>query len=193
MTTSNEASPVEMDMYNELANIGGGNAATALSQMINTKVAMGLPESAELTLADIAELIGDGEGEVAVVLVTVTGDLEGTLVLLLDESTMITSALGVTDEFLVSALAEIGNIVGSRFLISIGEMIQLEGEVEPPAVAFAPRFAALDTVVAIAAQEEPFYVLRIGLELENDEGNERNELHYFPAPDTIGRLRGLLG
>ncbi len=187
------ASEVEIDMYNELANIGGGNAATALSQMLNAKVDLGLPTTAELTLDDIEQLIGDDEGEVAVVILTTVGDLAGTIVLLMSDPDTIGEALGVTEEFMTSALGEIGNIVGSRFLISIGEMIQLEGEVEPPAVAFAPRFAALDTVVAIAAQEEPFYVLRIGLELENDEGNERNELHYFPAPDTIGRLRGLLG
>lgn len=187
------ASDVEIDMYNELTNIGGGNAATALSQMVNARVDLGLPRTAELTLADIADLVGEGDGDVAVVLVTVTGDLAGTLVLLLEESTVITEALGVTDEFVVSALAEIGNIVGSRFLISIGEMVALDGEVEPPAVAFAPRCAALETVVALAAQEEPFFVLRIDLDIETAEEHEANELHYFPAPPTVERLRGLLG
>ena len=178
------ASDVEIDMYNELTNIGGGNAATALSQMINSRVDLGLPRTAELTLADLADLVGEGEGDVAVVLVTVTGDLAGTLLLLLGESTVITEALGVTDEFLVSALAEIGNIV---------EMVQLEGEVEPPAVAFAPRAAALETVVAMAAQEEPFFVLRIDLDIESAGEHEVDELHYFPAGPTVERLRGLLG
>ncbi|MEM9712581.1 MAG: chemotaxis protein CheC [Actinomycetota bacterium] len=183
------ASDVEIDMYNELANIGGGNAATALSQMLNAKVDLGLPKTAELTLADIEELIGDGTEEVAVVLLTTVGDLAGTIVLLISDPDAIAVALGVTDEFLVSALGEIGNIVGSRFLISVGEMIMVEGEVEPPAVGIAERCAALETVVALAAQSEPFFVLRTDLDIESL--HEHNELLYFPAESTIDRLRGL--
>lgn len=183
------ASDVEIDMYNELANIGGGNAATALSQMLNAKVDLGLPKTAELTLDDIEQLIGDGEGEVAVVILTTVGDLAGTIVLLMSDPDAIGQALGVTEEFMTSALGEIGNIVGSRFLISMGEMIMIEGEVEPPAVGLAPRAAALETVVALAAQTEPFFVLRTDLDIESL--HEHNELLYFPASETIERLRGM--
>lgn len=183
------ASDIEIDMYNELANIGGGNAATALSQMLNARVSLGLPVTAELTLGDIEQLIGDGTGEVAVTILTTIGDLAGTIVLLMSDPDAIGDALGVTDEFLASALGEIGNIVGSRFLISVGEMMMIEGEVEPPAVGFAPRSAALETVVALAAESEPFFVLRTDLDI--DVLHEHNELLYFPAEATIARLRGM--
>ena len=183
------ASDVELDMYRELTNIGGGNAATALSQMINQKVDLGLPTSQELSIADIEHVVGDGEGEVAVTLITVRGDLAGSMALVVADPPALSEALGVPDEYLDSALAEIGNIVASRFLISIGEMIMIEGEVEPPAVGFAPRKAALQTVVALAAQSEPFYVLRLDLTIGED--GTPNEILYFPSEGTISRLRGL--
>jgi chemotaxis protein CheC len=183
------ASEIEIDMYNELANIGGGNAATALSQMLNVKVDLGLPKTAELTLDDLEELIGDDEGEVAVVILTTVGDLAGTIVLLMSDPETIGEALGVTEEFMTSALGEIGNIVGSRFLISVGQMMMVEGEVEPPAVGLAPRAAAFETVVALAAESEPFFVLRTDLDIEALQ--EHNELLYFPATATIERLRDM--
>lgn len=184
------ASEMELDLYNELTNIGGGNAATALSQMLARKVQIGLPRSAELSLTDVSQVVGEGDGLVAVVLLTVRGELEGSVALVLDEPQLLLDALSVPPEFAESALSEIGNIVVARFLISMGDMCGLRGDVEPPAVAFAPRMAALQTVVALAATSEPFTAMRMEFAVEDA---DEAELIYFPCEGAVERMRGLLG
>jgi chemotaxis protein CheC len=183
-----DAISAELDMYNELTNVGAGNAATALSQMINSQVDIGLPQSAELTLDEVDHLLGT-EDEIAIVLVGVEGDLEGNLCLALADYQRLADALGVPEEFVESALAEVGNIIAARFLIAITQMTSVDGEVRPPAVGFAPREAALDTVVALAAGSEPFFVLRMALFIDHEPAAE---LLYFPAEHAISRMRTLL-
>ena len=39
-----DMSSMELDIIKEIGSIGSGNAATALSSMLNTKVKMGIPE-----------------------------------------------------------------------------------------------------------------------------------------------------
>ena len=185
------ASELELDMYSELANVGVGTAATALGQMLSQRVDMTPPEAAELSLADVEAFFGVDEQEVALVLVSATGGLAGQVCLVLEDPEPYLSTLGVPAEFAESALAEIGNIFGSQFLAAIGSMTGMIGEPAPPAVGFAPRSAALETIIAIAAQDEPFYVIRAHLVAQ--ETSATADLLYLPAHATIESLRGLLG
>jgi len=170
----------ELDMYNELTNIGAGNAATALSQMLNERVDIGLPEAKELTLGDLQGIVGgDDSATVSMVLINVQGELAGSIALVLDPPSHYLDALQVPPEFADSALGEIGNIFGAQFLVAMGRMANLTGEVEPPAVGHGPRNAILETVIALAAESEPFYVLQMALKM-GDHSSEA-QLLYFPA------------
>lgn len=185
------ASSSELDMYNELTNIGAGNAATALSEMIHHRVDIGLPESKELTLSDLAEIVGGlDSGYVGMVLINVKGELAGTLALVLDPPDPYLEALQVPEEFAESALGEIGNIFAAQFLIAMGKMTNLIGEVEPPAVGHGPRDAIIETVVALAAEEEPFFVLQMRFVVAGM-GSEA-QLLYFPSSDALSNLKELL-
>lgn len=48
----------EFDVLTEIGNIGAGNATTALSQLINTRIDMNVPRVKMLTFAELAQVIG---------------------------------------------------------------------------------------------------------------------------------------
>ena len=58
----------EFDVLTEIGNIGAGNATTALSQLINTKIDMNVPKVEMLTFSELAEIIGGAETLVAGIL-----------------------------------------------------------------------------------------------------------------------------
>ena len=184
------ASELELDMYSELANIGIGTAATALGQMLTHRVTMTSPEAVELTLGDVEAFFTLDQADVALVLVSAGGELAGQVCLVLEDPGAYLASLGVPHEFAESALAEIGNIFGSQFLAAVGSMAGLSSDPEPPAVALAPRSAVVQTVVAIAAQTEPFFVIRS--RLLDEETGAASELIYMPEHSTIESLRELL-
>mgnify|MGYP002508859673 CR=1 FL=1 len=49
---------LEFDVLTEIGNIGAGNATTALSQLINTRIDMRVPQVRLLSFAELAEIIG---------------------------------------------------------------------------------------------------------------------------------------
>ena len=60
-----ELSSQYFDVLKEIGNIGAGNAMTALSQMIQTKVDMRVPQVMLLDFADVGSLVG-GEEQIMV-------------------------------------------------------------------------------------------------------------------------------
>ena len=49
---------LELDVLTEIGNIGAGNATTALSQLINARIDMNVPNVAMLAFDELAEIIG---------------------------------------------------------------------------------------------------------------------------------------
>ena len=84
-------------------------------------------------------------------------------------------------------VGELGNIVASRFLGSIGSLTGLTGDIEPPAVAAAGRLTILETVLAMSAQTEPFVLL--GAHMTTEHGDI--DLIFTPETETVDRLKAL--
>ena len=53
--------PLQLDAIREVGNIGAGHAATVLSQLLNTKVSMSVPQVNILPLADACDFVGGPE------------------------------------------------------------------------------------------------------------------------------------
>ena len=51
-----DLSPVQLDVLKEIGNIGSGNAATALSQLLNRCIDMQVPQVRLMDVADAIEL-----------------------------------------------------------------------------------------------------------------------------------------
>ena len=78
-----EMNELEMDILKEIGSIGGGNAATAMSSMLNAKVNMSLPKVVILGFNEALDYLGDPEELVAAIFVEMSGELSGIMLLIL--------------------------------------------------------------------------------------------------------------
>lgn len=123
-----EMNALHFDVLKEIANIGAGNATTALSKMLNAKVDMKVPCIQFMEFKELAEGIGGAENLVVGILLTLDTGIEGMMMFVLesDSAEQIVNLLmgksGKLDEFTemdLSALQEIGNIIAGSYLSAI--------------------------------------------------------------------------
>jgi len=137
---------LEFDVLTEIGNIGAGNATTALSQLINTRIDMRVPQVRLLSFAELAEIIGGAETLVAGILLSFEGDINGSMLFVLernDAKMMVQQLTGFGQpgetEFTdldKSALQEMGNIISGAYLSAISSMTNLTISVSVPSLAF---------------------------------------------------------
>jgi chemotaxis protein CheC len=147
---------LQLDALRELANIGSGTASTALSGMLGRPVDISVPTAQALPFADAVEATGDAEAEMTGIVLGIVGDMTGTVLLLVapTDADAMCRMLGVEpdDDFALSALGEIGNIVGASYINALGSMTGMELEPTPPATATDMLGAIVESVLATAAQ-----------------------------------------
>ncbi|MCL1905502.1 MAG: chemotaxis protein CheC [Clostridiales bacterium] len=126
-----------IDTFRELGNIGAGNAATALATILNMQISMSVPEVAVVPFDHIINILSGPENLVAGILVNMSGDLNGYILMILE----LKDACGMTsmalqrekppgqeltlDELDRSTLTEIANILVGSYLSAIGAMTGL--------------------------------------------------------------------
>ena len=158
-----ELSEIQLDALREMANIGSGNAATALSGMLGRPVDVSVPLAAALPLAEAVDAVGAIEGVVTAVAIPVMGELEGIVLLTfpVPSAQVLSGFLGVVDdpEMELSALGEIGNILGSSYVNALGAMTGLAMEPCPPQAVTDMLGAIVASVLAAAAEESDIALL----------------------------------
>jgi chemotaxis protein CheC len=130
-------SELELDALRELASIGSGTAATALSRLLGREIEIEVPRALALGLADAVDAVGAADAPVASALLPV-GGVEAVVLLLFSEAeaAALCELLGVEPATDVgdSALAEICNILGASALGAVARMTGLSLEPRPPQV-----------------------------------------------------------
>ena len=146
---------LQLDALRELANIGSGTASTALSGLLGRPVDISVPKAEALAFAEAVEAAGDPEAEITGIVLGLIGDMNGTVLLLVPpaDADKLCRMLGVEpdDEFALSALGEIGNIVGTSYINALASMTGMEIEPTPPATATDFLGAIVESVLAGAA------------------------------------------
>jgi chemotaxis protein CheC len=152
-----ELTDIQLDALREMANIGSGNAATALAGMLGRPVDLSVPLASALPLPEAVDAVGASEGIVSAVAIPVMGDLEGIVLLTfpVPSAHALSGFLGVVDdpEMELSALSEIGNILGSSYINALGAMTGIEMEPCPPQAVTDMLGAIVASVLASAAQQ----------------------------------------
>src|SRR5256712_5411906 len=77
---------LQIDALREVANIGAGHAATALSQLTNRRIMISVPQINIARLEEVPDLLGNPQDVVAAVLMHMLGDLTGRTLLLFPEA-----------------------------------------------------------------------------------------------------------
>jgi chemotaxis protein CheC len=154
---------LQLDALREMSNIGSGNAATALASMLGQSVDLHVPTALALELADAVDAVGNAEDTVSAVIIGVFGDLDATVLLLFEPESANTlcSLLGVEGdpEMELSALGEIGNILGSSYVQAMGTMTNLHMEPHPPIAMSDMLGAIVASVLAVTAADTDLALL----------------------------------
>lgn len=133
-----------VDVLKEIGNIGAGNAMTALSQMLNCKVDMKVPQVKLLDLQDVATMVGSEEQLMVGVFLGVEGDITGSIMFLIELSAAKTlvkkimmgydSGQPTLDVMEMSAMQEVSNIITGAYLNSLSSLTNLKIFPTPPSL-----------------------------------------------------------
>jgi chemotaxis protein CheC len=145
---------LQLDALREVANIGAGHAATALSQMINSTIMISVPTINVSRLEEVPPQVSAPEEPVAAVLMHMLGDLTGRTLLVFPRPTAIRLAqllLHRSDhgddfsEMEQSAIKEAGNILSSAYMNALSDFMGMMLLPSPPSLAVDMSTAVLTT------------------------------------------------
>jgi len=150
-----EYNELQLDALRELANIGAGTAATALSQMLGQEVELNVPRAIPMALADAVAAAGPPDDVVTGVVIPLEGDMDALVLLLipLEDAHTLCALLGVEagTEVGDSALSEIGNILGASYMTALSGMTGLTLLLCPPQLATDLLASIVASLLAEAA------------------------------------------
>ena len=189
---------LQLDALREVANIGAGHAATALSQMTGHTIMISVPKLTVAPLEDVPNQVADREEPVAAVLMKMLGDLTGFTLLVFPKPTALKLAglmLKRTDvsefgELEQSALKEAGNILSAAYLNALSEFLGMMLLPSPPSLAIDLSGAVLSSTYMEIAQGAE-YVFCVESEFHLTELGERLRGFFLLLPDA-GSLRAIL-
>jgi chemotaxis protein CheC len=145
---------LQIDALREVANIGAGHAATALSQMIGETIMITVPRINVSRLEDVHPHVGPPDEPVAAVLMHMMGDLTGRTLLVFPRRTaqrlasLLLHARDVNDnltDMQQSAIKEAGNILSSAYMNALSDFMGMMLIPSPPSLAVDMSSAVLTT------------------------------------------------
>ncbi|MCR5427215.1 MAG: chemotaxis protein CheC [Lachnospiraceae bacterium] len=190
------------DVLKEIGNIGAGNAMTALSQMLGTKVDMHVPQVQLLDFGEVGEVMGGEEQIMVGVFLGVEGDITGSMLFLVEQKSakhlinkvMMGMGNPEVEEFTemeLSAMQEIGNIITGAYLNSLSTLTNLCIYPSPPALTVDMAGA----ILSVPAVEFGIYGDKI-LMIQSQFFDEVEIDGYFilvPDIDSYQKILGALG
>lgn len=185
-----QLSPLQLDALREVANIGAGHAATALSHMTTQRIMISVPRLTISPLADVPNHIDAGEEPVAAVLMRMLGDLTGLTMLVFSRQTALRVAglmmnkpvteLGVMEQ---SAIKEAGNILSAAYLNALSEFLGMILLPSPPSLAVDMSDAVLNTsFVEVASDHDAVFCVESEFQLADN--GERLRGFFLLMPDV---------
>lgn len=196
---------MHIDVLREIGNIGAGNAATALATILDEKVEISLP-IVKITDFDTAvRALGGAESMTVGVLVNFFGEANGMIMFLLkmeDAKTILSILLRDFEEesddeeeiseLKLSAIREIGNILGSSYINSIATLTGLQINLSVPYIAIdmAGALMSVPIIEFGAVGDKIMFIEEIFSGSEND---LKSNVIMFAQIDTLKLIMERLG
>jgi len=153
--------PLQMDALKEIANIGAGHAATALSQLMGKRVDMCVPQVDLIPLEAVAGYFGEPETEVWAIFTRCESSFPVSLVFIMNKSDgdllaeKLFQAARIPDKvrFLPgmkeSALSESGNMIMGAFVSAVGDLLRKNLPLSVPSISLDLMGAVMDILLEI--------------------------------------------
>lgn len=184
---------LQLDALREVANIGAGHAATALSQMIGGTIMISVPTINVSRLEEVPPQISAPEEPVAAVLMHMLGDLTGRTLLVFPKPTAARlaelmlrrpsgSAAEELGEMEQSAIKEAGNILSSAYMNALSDFMGMMLLPSPPSLAIDMSTAVLTTAYLQFGTDRD-YVFCVESEFYMTDVEERLRGFFLLLPD----------
>ncbi|GAA0461417.1 chemotaxis protein CheC [Alkalibacillus silvisoli] len=205
MNNFTNLSQIHLDVLKEIGNIGAGNAATSLSNLINRSVSMSVPIVNIVSFDEMMLEVGGKDEVQAAVFVRATGDIPGNMFFMISpEEADLFAQLMIGDEsqtvsnddpMAVSAFLELGNILTGSYLRALSDFTNLEVVQSVPNVAI-DMVGAMLTQGLIEISTVSDQAIMIETILHDLDGIEREiKGHFFllPNPESYEIIFNALG
>jgi chemotaxis protein CheC len=193
--------PEQLDALREVANIGAGHAATALSTMTGQAIMIKVPTISIARLDEVpGHVVANPEDAVAVILLQMLGDLTGRSILVFPEHTacrlaemMLQRPRGSSPSIALleeSALKECGNILSGAYLNALADFMHLMLLPSPPLLAVDMACAVLSSAyLQFGDGRDVVFCVESEFQMRDDGESLRG--YFLLLPDT-GSLQKIL-
>lgn len=195
----------QLDFLKELENIGAGHAATALASMLGHEVNISVPHAQFCPYEQISDILDGPETVVAGLLVGISDDLDGYILLVLkrDDAFALTKTIisqmgcevdesGEFNELQVSALKELSNILIGSYLSAISSLTGFRIDASVPELVLDMAGAVLNLLVS-AYGDYGDNVLFMETEFIESEHSILGHFFLIPDVDSYNRLMAQMG
>ena len=193
MINARELGELQLDALREVANMGAGHAATALSQMTQARIMINVPRLQIVALEDVSDLMPDPDQVVAAVLMHMLGDLTGqTLLLFPRESAMRLSEIllrrpvgssHVLGEIEQSSIKEAGNILSAAYMNALADFMGMMLLPSVPSLVIDLCAAVLTTACSTFGDERD-HAFSIETRFMMNDEQEAVEAYFLLLPDV---------
>jgi chemotaxis protein CheC len=210
MNSETPITDMHLDVLKEVGNIGAAHAATSLSQLLDRKIDMHVPNVELVSFDGMFDLAGGAETIVAGIFLRIEGDLSGSMffVLQLDAANHFIRKL-IEDETFdfsspevseigISAMQELGNILSGSYLSALSDLTGLKIYPTVPSLSIDMVGAIVSFgLIEVSQFSDEVIVIDTQIREEGINGASSVNGHFFLLPDpssyvTIFRSLGVL-
>ena len=193
---------IQLDVLKEIGNIGAGNAATSLADMLMTPIDISVPVVRILDYEDATERLGGPETMVVGLMLQLEGDFKGMIMFLLQKefayltlnTLMGTDIQSVSelDEVALSAFRELANIMAASYVNAIASMTGMRIDLTVPDLCI-DMLGAILSVPAIHFADISDKIILIEGEFNGESSKSSSHVLLLPDVESLEKIMTVLG
>ncbi len=199
----NDLDFTKIDVLRELGNIGMGNAASSLAQMLSNKVEMAVPKADLVERETAADYLHKLQTTSLGIVLTLQGDLKGSIIHILRKSfaervinfffPAALDSIEDIDEMSMSVISEVGNITSASYVNAIAAMTGLFIDISTPLQCPDLAEAVLNPSATNGGTDFSDKVLLIDNSFFIDREEIKSNLIFLPEVDSLNLIFERLG
>lgn len=208
MNFNEKITSFHLDVLKEIGNIGAAHAATALSNLLEKKIDMRVPDVKMVSFNEMMELVGGSENVVVGIFLRIEGDVEGSMffILPLEQANRFIRRL-IRDESFdfntppfselgLSAMQEMGNILSGSYLSALSDFTGLKIYPTVPGLSI-DMFGAIISIGLIELSQISDTVIVINTSIYEEEISDdelvKGNFFLLPEPESFETIFKALG
>ena len=194
--------PFQLDSLKELGNIGSGNAITALSQLLNTRVEVSLTSLELIPFWKLPDELGGRDTEVFGILSDIEGNQNLSILQIFTKESIINvinylsgenidinniNQLSDLNDVILSTISEVGNILAGHYANALADLMEIALVPSVPNLSFDSLGAIMDSVIARSAKILDLMIM-INTKMNIEDLHIKGIIVFLPEVETLNSL-----